>query len=271
MRILNGLITAAMAMAVTTIAEPELSGTPTELIQHLRSIPEKVVISGVAERTVEADRAVIKILVLTTEKKLEQSLIKNNKIRTDIMQQLTASGIDTNRIHTSRFASSPIHSSWSGKIKEYVISSRVNIYAENEKEMQSVALLVDKFEEVSLSSISFEMTKKEKIKQELIKEALQQVQQHKEIYESSLGVDLIPAKFGPDFPGSDSDLAIRGGIRKGNRFTSYDNSILSNPELTVTLHALMQQAPAIDQFEELLYKAEITVTFHLFNKDKNSR
>jgi len=41
------------------------------------------------------------------------------------------------------------------------------------------------------------------------------------------------------------------------------SGILSNPELSVVLHALEQRAPEVSQFEELLYKVGLIVTFDI--------
>ena len=40
-------------------------------------------------------------------------------------------------------------------------------------------------------------------------------------------------------------------------------SVLTNPELTMTLHALEQRAPELNQFEELVLKVGLVVTYDL--------
>ena len=241
------------------IGEPELSGTPTELRQHLDALPGQVTISGLAERTVESDRAVVQVAVHTSERQLKPALEKNNNIRANIVEELTKSGITADRIHTSRFASTPVHSSWSGKVKEYDIRSTVRVHAETEKEVQIVAGLVDTIDEISLSSLTFEMTKKEEITVELLTQAFQQVQKRKDQYESSLGVHLRPRQIGLPTPKDDGSRTQ--WLMKGNRNVASISSVLTNPELSVVLHALEQRGPEISQFEELLYKVGIVVTF----------
>lgn len=257
----NALIITAMLVAYTATAEPEISGTPTELRRHLDAIPGQVVISATAERTVEADRAVVQVSVVTSERRLKTSLEKNNSIRTDIVSKLSAGGIDEDRIHTSRFSSTPVHSSWTGKVKEYEIESKVRVHAESEKEIHLIAGLVDELDEVSLASLTFEMSKKEEITVDLLKEAFQRVQARKELYESSLGVSLRPRRVGLP-PVEDASLHDRR-MRKGDRAVLSVASVLTNPELSMVLHSLGQEQAGMNQFEELVFKAEITVTYDL--------
>lgn len=76
--------------------------------------------------------------------------------------------------------------------------------AESEKEIQLVAGLVDSIDNVSLSSLTFEMTKKDEITIGLLKEAFQRVQERRALYETSLGVRLRPRQVGiPAAKGAD--------------------------------------------------------------------
>jgi uncharacterized protein YggE len=249
----------AVLMVQTSIAEPELSGTPTELRRHLDTLPGQVTISGLAERTVEADRAVVQVSVLTSDRDLKPALELNSKIRAGIVTELTAAEVDTNRIHTSRFSSTPVHSSWTGKVKEYQIKSTVRVNAESEKEIQVIAGLVDSSDNVSLSSLTFEMTKRDEMTEELLKEAFQLVQKRKALYESSLGVQLRPRSVGIP-KANDTDRRAEWLLRDYKAPMSV-SSVLTNPELSVVLHALEQRGPEINQFEELLFKVGIVVTF----------
>jgi uncharacterized protein YggE len=253
-----------LLMVQAAIAEPELSGTPTELRKHLDSLPGQVTISGLAERTVEADRAVVQLSILSSDRKLRPALEQNNNTRTDMVKKLTGGGIDEARIHTSRFSSTPVHSSWRGKVKEYQIKSTIRVSAESEKELQLVAGLVDTIEGVSLSSLTFEMTKKDEITVALLKEAFQRVQERKELYESSLGVRLRPKQVGVP-AAKDADRRAQWLLQDDWKTMSVAG-VMTNPELSVVLHALQQRAPEISQFEELVYKVRIVATFDLLPK-----
>jgi uncharacterized protein YggE len=244
--------------------EPELSGTPSMLREHLNGIPGQLTVVGRAERRVEADRAVVQVCVRTSKKKLEASLLENNHIRADVVARLKEGGGDEKRIHASRFSSRPVHSSWSGKVKEYVIESTVRIYAESEKELQLVAGLVDELDEVSLVSLAFEVTKKDDVNLELQREAMGKVEKQKRLYESLLGVKLVPRKIEDTKVKQISHEQWFASDRK--RVLSYAGA-MANPQESIYLHALRNREADVSQFEELVFKAGIAVTFDVYAED----
>jgi uncharacterized protein YggE len=260
-KIMGLVVFGVMAGSFVFGVEPEITGTPTMLREHLSGLPGQVTISGFAERRVESDRAVVEVYVRTSDRKLKPALENNRRIRADIVKKLAESGVDKDRIHTSRFSSTPVHSSWSKKVKEYYINSTIRVHAESEKEIEVLAGLVDSVEEMSLSSLSFEMTKKDEIVMELMKEAFDKIEKRKKMYESSLGVTLVPKQIGePSSKTGNRDNWVPADRSDLLSFTS----VLTNPELSVTLHALQQRAPELNQFEELLYKAGLVVTFNVY-------
>ena len=261
------VMTTMLLAAQAVMAEPELSGTPSDLTQHLSGLPGQVTISGSAERRVEADRAVVAITVRTSEKQLRPAMEQNRKLRAEIVVELTGGGVDEARIHTSRFASTPAHSSWTGKVKEYHISSTIRVDAESEDEVQQVAGLVDKLDEVTLSSLEFELTDRDEITSELLKEAFLQLGKRRELYESSLGVILRPRQVGMPRPKKSGDRHAQWPQQDGSDILSIA-SVLTNPELTMTLHALEQRPPELNQFEELLLKVGVVVTFDLVPQNR---
>lgn len=107
--------------------------------------------------------------------------------------------------------------------------------AESEKEIQLVAGLVDSIDNVSLSSLTFEMTKKDEITIGLLKEAFQRVQERRALYETSLGVRLRPRQVGiPAAKGA--DRRAQSLLQDDWEITSVAG-VLTNPELSVVLHA----------------------------------
>lgn len=242
-----------------SMAELALSGSPIEVQEHLSSLPGQVTISGAAERRVEADQAIVQLAVVTTERLLESAMVNNTSVRSQIVATLAEASIPEARIHTSRFASTPLHSSWTGKVKEYRIKSSVRVHAESEQEIHLVAGLVDSLDDVSLSSMTFDVTGKDKIVSALIEEALERVNERKAQYEGALNVKLRPKRVGLPVPDK-SPRDVHWPMSGDERLLRLSSG-LTNPELTLTLHALEQREPELSQFEELLYKVGIVVTF----------
>ncbi|MBT3380183.1 MAG: SIMPL domain-containing protein [Lentisphaerae bacterium] len=253
------VIALSVVMTGTVLGEPELSGTADELRRLLDPPPGQVTISGFSERTVEADRAVVRVSILTLGKRLKVAMEENRQVRSKMISKLVEGGIPLDRTHTSRFASTPLHSAWTGKVKEYQIVSKVRIHAESEDDIHLIAGLVDTFDEVSLASMAFEMTKREEIITELLKDAFRRVQQRRELYESCLGVTLSPRHVNEP---TTNDVKPRLQFPMSVRVGSV-SGVLSDLDLDVSVHALAQQEEGIDQFEELLYKVGIAVTFDL--------
>lgn len=250
------LIAVSIAAAHTAIFAPQAYGAAD------KPAPGKVTITGTAERTIEADLAVIRLAVNTSDRKLKETLKKNNSIRTDIVTKLSSAGIDADRIHTSRFSSTPNRSSWSGKVKDYFVSSTVWVDVKSEKEMQDVAGLVDEIKEVELNSISFKLNKTEEIVNSLLKDALESVNRRKKIYESELGVKLRPHSVAPR----------KGKHNYQNLFKDdlNDPEILTNPDSCVILHALSQRPPQTNQFDSNIYRINISVIFDIIPAEKDA-
>jgi uncharacterized protein YggE len=255
-------IMVVILVAHTLVAAPELSGTPAELKEHLESLPGQVTLSGTAERRVEADLAVVTITVLSSERQLRSAMERNRDLRAGIVTELTAAGIDKDRIHTSRFASTPAHSSWTGKVKQYHVSSTVRVNAESEDEVHQVAGQVDERDEVTLDALEFELSEKDALAAELLGEAFNKLATRKQLYESSLGATLIPRRVGMPKSKHGGDQHVQWPLRDDESILSV-SSVLTNPELTMTLHALEQRAPDLNQFEELVLKVGIVVTYDL--------
>jgi uncharacterized protein YggE len=263
-------IVAASVLAVhSTIADPQITGTPDELRAHLSSVPGQVTISGSAERRVEADRAVVQLAVVSANRQLNAALATNAQTRTGILTELKTGGIAVERVHTSRLGATPIHSSYSGKVKEYQVKSTVRIHAETEKEIQPIAVLIDTRNDVSLTSLTSEVTKKGEVKAELLKAAFEQVQERRKLYESSLGVRLLPRSVGPPADQGDSVVRMRAGRGKGTMSGLRHASAVSG--FGPAGGILGTEEGGISQFEEVLFSANISVTFDLLPAKEGRR
>ncbi len=264
---LHATVLPVLFLSTGFAGEPQLSGTPGELQAHLSSMPGQVVLSGTAERVVEADESIVRLSVHNSDRALKTALEESNRLRREIVATLSAGGIETNRIHTSRFSSVPSRSSWTGKVKAYDISSAVSVHARTEKEVQIVAGIVDTMEEVSLESLTFETTDKEAIALALLKKAFAKIEARKQLYEQSLEVMLHPRSVGipehKDRRGRERWM-MEGGLTKGLRFAE----ALTNPECSVVLHALQQQPADLSQFDKVVYKVGVVVTFDVYPKDE---
>ncbi len=158
--------------AVQVRAEPELKGPPSELTAYLAGVPKIVSIAGESELKVAADRALISLKVVTENKSLQEAAHANQELRGKILRALAERGIPGDRVKSSRFSSTPKYGMFKEKAKSYRVENVVRITAQDEKEFQAVANLVDSFSEVRYESIEFEHSDKDRLKANALAQAV---------------------------------------------------------------------------------------------------
>lgn len=180
---------------VNSFAEPELKGTPSELGNYLDAIPKIVSLSGDATLEIQAKRGIVTVNVKTEDLYLEKALKTNQRIRSEIFSKLKNSGIPEGNITGSKFSSTPEFGLWSKKPKNYKVENSLKIIVESEKEFQSVANIIDSYEQVIYKGIEFKHDDKEIVKEKIVKLILDNLKEKKSIYENNLGIKLVPIKF----------------------------------------------------------------------------
>ena len=262
------VVCGVLLMGSVTSAEPELSGSISEVEAHVSKSRKLVFLEGVAERTVESDRAVISMRISTQEKKFKDALVANTTKRTELVSKMTKAGIERDRIHVSKFSSTPSHGSWSGKVKTYGIRNTVRVEAESETELEVVAGLIDEIEGVALISFTFKNGEAEKIRKELTAESFAKLEEKKLFYEKTLGVALVPRQIGKP-----AASAARGGFTRGLRYFALDpnqsvssmSGALAAPELAMMVHGFENRGDSGEAFDELTYRAVATVGYEVLS------
>lgn len=260
------LILTAATIAVQAIAGPELSGTPDELATHLRSLPGQVTLSAETEVKVEADRAEVVLKVSGSDRSFKAALAQNQQMRAEIVTTLEKAGLPADRIRISRFSTTPTQGYFTSKVKAYEIESRVTVEATSEKEIQAIAAVVDKKDSVTLLSLTFSNTQKDKNTAQVLQQALAKVTNLKQTYEKELGVTLLPRSIGTQPVSSGMELARRRAYT--GKEVSGISSALTSPESPMILHALQQREPDISQFDQVVYRATVTVAYDVVKEDK---
>ena len=241
------ILSISLLFAFTVSAETELKGSPKELKNFLHPQVNTISISQSAEEVAFKDEAIISMLVTTEDDKLAESLGENAKIRSDISSALTASGIPLKNINNSKFSTSPDYSWFGDKPDSYKVGNTITVRISNEAGLQSVAKIVDKYDEVTLISTKYEHSKKDAYKQKVKEKALNKVLAQKEFYTKNLGVNLKVVSFNDQdtFVNDEMEMMVvtGSGIKKG-----YSSSVKA-------------QKPVRTSFEKVIYSANITVIF----------
>lgn len=247
-------------------AAPTMSGTADEIAAQLKAMPGRITLRGECERKVEADCANVVVLISNSEKSLRPALQKNQATRAEILAALERDGIPTGRVHMTRFSSAPRTGFFSGKAKAFDIESRMLVEATSEKDILAVASFMEGRTDVALVSISFENTQQEAIGKEVLSRALSRVDELKSVYEKQLGARLVVRAVGPQDHGRPVEPALRR--HTVGKEVSGMAQALSSPELGAVIHALEQAPPDLSQFDQVVYRATVDVTFDVFPEDR---
>ncbi len=257
--ITTALITILVCAGTTLYAEPEIKGTASELAQYLKEIPRTVTLTGESEVKMAADRAIVSIRVVTENKTLQEASRLNQELRTKMIRTLAEKSLPADRIHASRFSSTPKYGVFSEKAKSYRVENVVKITTHDEKEFQSVASLVDTTPEFRHDGIEFEHSDKQALKRRAMEQALDKVMEKKKLYEEKLGVKLTPKSF------DEGRVMIPNQAGPRNKYYATAKSIAPISPLDSNYQNRAADAAgdeeATTSFDELVFKAVVTVEY----------
>ena len=255
-----------LTAAFMTHAQPELKGTASELAQYLNGVPRTVAITGEAELKKTADRALLFLRVVTENKSLQEAARANQEIRSKMLRTLPERGVPADRVQASKFSSTPKYGLFGEKAKSYRVENVVRISANDEKEFQVVAGLVDTLPEVRYDSIEFEHSNKTELKQKALEQAIDKATEKKRLYETKLGVKLTPKGFAEGATGIASPLPAAYRSYVGKNYPSYTGATPLNMPLPNAAGDVGEGEATPNAFAELVYKAQVTVEYAVETK-----
>ncbi len=176
-------------------ASPEIKGAPEEIEQYLTGIPKVVSLTGLAEKKIHSDEARIKLLVVTSSKNLADALKQNYTIRTKTKETLLKLGISKDSVSESKFSSTPEYGLFGDLPKSYRVSNILSIVVKSEEQFISVVNIADIHDKIRYLSAKPIITGEKSIRKALVEKALDEAKQKALIYETQLGVSLVPVFF----------------------------------------------------------------------------
>jgi len=261
MKLPTFFLTTLVFTAITLRAEPEIKGTAAELTAHLSAVPRTVLLSGESEVKVPSDRALISLAVITEHRSLQEASRANQELRSRMIKALDGQGIPATRIQASRFSSTPKYGVFGEKAKSYRVENVVKITAQDEKEFQAVAHLVDNHAEVRYESIEFEHSDKEGLKQRALHQAIDKATEKQRLYEAKLGVKLTVKGF--EEGRSQSAGPARRGLYAESSYNK-GGSITALRAGSPIPEAVTEELPT--SFAELVFKAQVAVEYSVTAK-----
>jgi uncharacterized protein YggE len=246
------------SLPLGALAQPELKGSPNELRQFLHPHDKIVTLSAEAEEKAYSDRAIISLVITSEDKQLSTSISNNIALRESISQQLVTAGINPEHIKSSKFSTSPQYGWFGKKPDSYKVVNRMAVTITEESQLKSIASVADSKEEIELSDIAFEHSKKDAYKSQVKKLALEKIMKQKALYESSLGVILTPVSF------RDNRLWVKGTqgaqMLKEVVVTATKRNRSYNDSAADFVHAAAPKSLE-SSFDEIVYTAEVFVDF----------
>ena len=235
-----------LALCTPLFGEVKLEGTPQELSNYLSAVPEKVSITGRAEKKIPADRAKVSIVVTTESKSMADALKQNAAVRDQITKQLLEKGFASEHIKAAQFSSTPESGFFSDKVRNYSVKNSMTITTTTELEFSTVAALIDARKEIRYEKTEFELSNKKEIERQLLAEACRDALAKKAIYETELSVQLTPVRF---HEGQVHMLQMRNSRPKVARVSSFVEDVAASAAPT--------------QFDELSFEANLTAEYQL--------
>ena len=247
----------AMFPLVSSLAiEPELKGSPAELAAYLATVPRTVALRGEGEVKAQADRARVALKVTTENKSLADALRANEQVRGKLAAFLREQGIDSDRIHASKFSSTPKYGYFSEKAKLQKVENQVEVTVRNEKELQAVAAVPDKFPEATYLNAEFEQSDKDHFRTEAITKACEDAERQKRVFEQKLGLKLTPRGFNEQFFSRPTTRdRIVGGMPPSHSGLQHTTPLAG--------HGGEAEEPteSISSFGELIFKVVVTIEY----------
>jgi uncharacterized protein YggE len=258
-----------ISLSLIARAEPEIKGNPAELSQYLQSIPKSISIAGEAELRVPADQAVVTLKVTTENRSLHEALRLNQEVRTKLIAHLKSHNMPAERVHASKFSSTPRFGLFGEKAKSYKVENLVRITVEDEHEFQLTAGTVDQFSEVQFVAADFEVKDKEAMKAKAMAQACDNANKRKGLLEEKLGMSLKATGFssGPVLQTMNSESARRYyGSYKGGSTAGIRADLLSSGLRAELATGIPEAAEDVSSFGEMIYTVGVTIDYKVEGK-----
>jgi uncharacterized protein YggE len=254
MRKLTLLTTTLLALQLTAFAEPEIKGTATELSQYLNTLPKNVIVTGEAEVRVPAHRAVLNLRVITESRSLQEALRLNVDARNRLSDYLKKQGITEDRIHASKFSSTPQFGLFGDKAKSYRIENVVRVAVQDDKEFQAAGAAVDQWAEVQFGGVEFEYADREALKAKVTNDACDNASTRKKTYEEKFGFQLTPVNFS-------EGIVSERNVQPSNYDETKRGYLSSGPRSSWAQEGQPSTEESISSLGELVYTARVSVEY----------
>ena len=249
--ILRLCLTICAGLLSLSAAATEITGSPEELTEYLRSDVRTVSLQKRLTETAYTDIARITLVVSTKEKQLSSAISENTRLRETMMRSLVAAGIPAEKIKSSKYSASPQYGWFGRSPSSFDVVNSLVIEVSSENEFLTVSELADAEESVSFGGVDFELGDEVGFEDQVREKALERVLSDAAFFEERLGLKLEPVAF------SYSPIDRQGR----NRNSGFIEEII----VTGSRGSSAASAPALPAptFDEVEYTVSVQVTFEV--------
>ena len=172
-------------------AEPELRGTPAQLGEYLADVPQTIVLTGMIDLPVSADRLIFTLSLAAEARTLRQALRALRGKKEEVIKALKAKGIAPEKIVTLNLPAVPLQPLAGGeKAERYKTATFVRVFVESEKDFEIAADLINTFREVVFQGMSYELVNGTAPKVRALEMVCADISKRKETIEAEFGIVL---------------------------------------------------------------------------------
>lgn len=248
------LVTLAVALAClqSALAEPDITGKPSEIAAFLETKAKTAAVAGEAEIKVPVEKAVASLRIVSEHRSFAEALQRNNELRANIVSALKRSGIPEDQLKGARFSSTPNYSVFNDKAKSYRIENLIRVTVTDDKEFLAVATTVDSLPDVHFAGIEPEPGDIALHKKKALEAALKNATERRALIEQGTGLVLKPD--------SVTGISVSLGYPEHMRLRYGSSSMERKPAQTSSSSFSQEPSPLAGGLGEFVVTAAVTVT-----------
>ena len=184
-------VLAMAALLPLGAAEPELTGTPSQLKEYLSDIPQVITLNGQVDLPVDADRVIFTLSIATEGETLDGALKALRGKKDDVVKGLKAKGVAPEKILTLNLPVVPLYRvATADKSERFKAATYVRVCVDNDKDFEVAADFINSTKEVVYEGMTYELVDETGPKVKALEMICADIERRKQVYEAKFGILL---------------------------------------------------------------------------------
>jgi uncharacterized protein YggE len=184
-------VLAAIALLPLGAAEPELTGTPTQLKDYLSDVAQVITLTGQEDLQVNADRVIFTLSIATEAETLDGALKALREKKDSVVKGLKAKGVAPEKILTMNLPVVPLYRvATADKSERFKAATYVRVCVDNDKDFEVASDFINAAKEVVYEGMTYELVDETGPKVKALETICADIDRRKQVYEAKFGVLL---------------------------------------------------------------------------------